>query len=456
MKRSTLLLALALFASCDKPAPLPDVVIVTVDTLRADHLGAYGSATPTPRIDGLAAASTLFEHAHAPMPLTRPSHFSMLTSLYPREHGALNNAQSLPDSSETLTELLGEAGYRTGGFVGVTLLGPASGAGQGFDHYDQPIGARERPAGEVIENALAWVGGLERDERFFLWVHLFDPHLPYDPPQEFRGGIPAKERPVDWSALVEIADANDGNIPAAVLEEQLALYRGEVAYVDSWIGKLLDGLAEKRSVDNTLFVFTADHGECFENGIYFEHADCLWEPGIHIPLTVRYPSMFEAGQRVEAQSSMIDIAPTVLRAVGIDVPESMSGLPLQDHAGFGERHVLVQHPFYQPAAAERRPRLIESVRSVAGQPTAPILTGVERVGLVGPGWKFLRTTDAEHELYALEPVDEPHNRADDEATLAGELERLLDRKLEEHPLTVLETGNINPELLETLRALGYL
>jgi arylsulfatase A-like enzyme len=432
------------------------VVIITVDTLRADHLGAYDEASSTPRIDAFAADATVFEHSTAPMPLTRPSHFSMLTSLYPREHGVLNNAMRLPDSALSLTEILGDNGYRTGGFVGVRLLGPDSGADQGFDYYDQPAGARVRDAEEVVRSALGWLDGLDRNERCFLWVHLFDPHLPYTPPAEFRGDVPVDRPEINWKRLTEIARENDGNVPASILEEAKQLYRGEVAYVDHWVGELLGGLAERRSSDDTLIVFTADHGECFENGVYFEHADCLWEPGIRIPMIARYPRTFRPGERVSTQTSIVDVAPTVLRAAGIEVPQGWSGRALQDAAGFADRRVLVQYPFYQPSAADRRPQRLEVVRTVAGEPVAPILVGTEKVGIVDTAWKLLRTGDRQ-ELYALAPVaDERTDRAETDPGVADRMGDILKRQLAEHPLTVIDSPEINEELLETLRALGYL
>ena len=432
----------------------PDVVIVTVDTLRADHVGVYVPGAGTPRIDAFAREATVFEHCAAPMPLTRPSHFSLLTSLYPREHGVLNNAAALPDEAVTLPELLAPAGYRTAGFVGVQLLGPASGAGQGFSLLDVPEG-RERRAAEVVERALAWVDGLGRDERYFAWVHFFDPHLPYDAPAPY-GRVPSDAPKLSLARLEEIAATNGGDVPAVVLEQAKAAYRGEVAYVDHAFGELLDGLAARRSLDHTLIVFVADHGECFENGVFFEHADCLWEPGIHIPLIVRYPSLFHAGARVASQASIVDVAPTVLRAAGVELPPRFSGRALEDAGASDERLVLVQYPFYQPSAVGERQRRLEVMRTVAGEPTAPILVGVEKVGIAGRDWKYLRAGE-EAELYALSPApDERRNLAALRPEVAAELEGRLERELAAHPLHLTAEPVINDELRKTLEALGYL
>jgi len=444
-----------LAAGCGE-TPRPDVVIVTVDTLRADHVGAYDADAATPRLDEFAREATVFERCAAPMPLTRPSHFSILTSLYPREHGALNNAMTLPDETLSLAEILTGEGYRTGGFVGVRLLGPDSGASQGFAFYEQPTEGRERSAETVVGRALAWLDGLGRDERFFLWVHLFDPHLPYAPPDPYRGGVPADRPQIDWDRLMAIAAEHDGDVPADVLEEGKALYRGEVAYVDHWVGELIAGLGERRSLDRTLVVLTADHGECFENGVWFEHADCMGEGALRVPLMVRYPRMFEPGERVAAQTSLLDIAPSVLRATGVEVPDGWSGFPLQDHAGFEDRRVLVQYPLFQPSAADRRPQRLEIVRSVAGEPTSPLRLDAETVGVVGPEWKYLRSGE-EAELYALAPVaNERENRAATEGEIVRELDTILEAQLADHPLNLIGAPEINPETLEMLKALGYL
>jgi arylsulfatase A-like enzyme len=442
---SALVGCLLLSIGCEKPRH-PSVILITVDTLRADHVSPYNHRAPTPWIDVFSQEATVFERCAAPMPLTRPSHASVFTSLYPREHGVLNNAMVLPDEAVSLTEILRWEDYRTGGFVGVRLLGPRSGLNQGFEVFDQPRVGRERRAEFVVQRALAWLDELRRDETFFLWVHLFDPHLPYAPPDPFREGVPADRPQITWGNLVGIARENDGNVPAAVLEEAKRLYLGEVAYVDNWIGRLLSGVDKRRSPDDTLVVLTADHGECFENGIWFEHADCLWEPGIRVPLIIRYPGRHGAGETVQEQASLVDIGPTVLRAAGMAIPDGLSGRPLQDHASFENRRVLVQYPFFQPSAADRRPARLEAIRTVAGEP----------VGIVGREWKLLRTM-GERELYAMTPSpDERHNLIATDPEVADEMQETLNRLLEEHRLNLIDTPEINQDLRDMLEALGYI
>jgi arylsulfatase A-like enzyme len=459
-----LLVAGGIAAACSPPpaATRPSLLLVTIDTLRADALGAYGAhPSPTPNLDRLAVESTLFERAVAPMPLTRPAHFSMLTARYPREHGVVNNRLALPASETTLAERLRGAGWRTGAFVGVELLGPGSGAERGFEAMGTPS-ERTRGAEEVVPEALAWVDSLPGEAPFFLWVHLFDPHLPYAPPPELRAGLDpelARSLPsVGWKELEAAARATGGDVPRAVLEHARRLYAGEVASIDRWVGVLLEGIGAARPGVEIAVVFTADHGECFEGGVWFEHSDCLREGALHVPLLVREAS-FPAGRRVATPVSHVDLTPTLLRIAGLEVPAGGSGRPLQDLLGAAEeRFVLVQYPLYQERIEGRRNRQA-LIRSVAGEPVAPILIATEKVGIVGSRWKYLRTLGQGSSADELFAVDERGEEPADLAALAPaerrRLEAGLDAALAAHPLRILDAGRINPELLETLRALGY-
>ena len=440
----------------------PSVLLVTVDTLRADHLGAYSKQdSHTPRLDRFADQAMVFERAATPMPLTRPAHFSILTSRYPREHGVLNNALALPESATTLAELFRAAGYRTGGFVAVALLSREAGAAQGFDEFASPEGAKHRSGNEVVAQALDFMTA--DDSPFFLWVHLFEPHLPYSPPPEYRGDLSpelASSLPdVSWKKLRKIADDNAGDVPQEVLEHAKALYRGEVSYVDHWLGELLDGFDRARDRQHSVVVVTADHGECFEDGVYFEHADCLNEGAVRIPLIVRH-SDFAPGTRFGGQVSSIDVAPTILRSARLAIPGEFSGRALQDQSEQEDRYVLIQHPFYQPRVADGRTRRQQQIRSVAGRPTVQILTDEERVGIVGRSWKLIRAGDAT-ELYSQSVptgarTGERQTDAIQHSDVTTELGTKLQEQLDRHELTILDRGQINDELKETLRALGYL
>jgi choline-sulfatase len=469
----TLILSALLVAACSEPDPWtrPSVLLITVDTLRADHIGTYApsvvgqapDASRTPHFDALAAAGVVYLNAAAPMPLTRPSHFSILTSRYPREHGVMNNAIALPEVATTLPEIFAENGYRTGGFVSVALLDEASGAAQGFEAFTYPSDPRERPAEAAVREMLSWLEALPAHEPFFAWVHLFDPHLPYGPPAAHRAGLDdalAERWPeLGWLQLYAIARKNDGEVPAAVYDHARALYHGEVEYTDSQVGTLLDGLSRLDRRDNTIVVLTADHGESFENGVYFEHADSLFDGSLRIPLIIAQPGASGAwpipGTRVEQQVSSIDIAPTLLAAAGIVAPEGYSGKALQQASQFGDRYVLVQRPFYEQKRAQERQKLHSEIETVAGKPVSRVLVDRERVGLVGTDWKLLRTDDVSSLYHRAADPHETHDVAEQEAEVRLGLERALERELEAHPLQVIDPGEIDGELVETLKALGY-
>ncbi|MCH7866900.1 MAG: sulfatase [Myxococcales bacterium] len=444
------------------PEPRPSIVLITVDTLRADALDPYRPAAAgpgTPRLSQLATESTLFERAVAPMSLTRPSHFSIFTGRYPREHGVVNNQIALPESEQTIAEILQSEGYHTGAFVGVNLLGKSSGALQGFESSAAPEAVLEWSAPQVVARAGDWLESLPEAAPFFLWVHLFDPHQPYDPPEAFRRHLDpalADQLPaLGWTELLQIAKQNAGHISAQIVEHGKALYRGEVAAVDASIGELLDKLDALRPRDRTMVVFTADHGECFENGIYFEHSECLLEGGIRVPLIVRYPQQFGAGLRVSNLVSNTDIAPTILRAVGLEVPASMSVAPLQESERARDRFVLLQNPLHAKGVLPARLHRQVVIRRIAGEPVEAFDPGVQKVGIVSGDWKYLRSNTSE-ELYASGVLPSAEKNVGlRNPSVCASMSALLDRALESHPLELIATGEINPELLQSLRALGY-
>lgn len=439
----------------------PNVVLITVDTLRADRLGCYGSnSTRTPNLDRLAAEGTLFENAATPMPLTRPSHFSIMTSLHPRDHGVVNNAISLSGDVTTLAEVYAEAGYRTAAFVAVALLAPDSGAAQGFSRFEAPRGAHERSAESVVPQAAAWLRETSRREPFFLWVHLFEPHMPYAPPAADRPAppprLPALSSGFSWPLALGLAEQNGGDLPQDVFDWALALYDGEVDATDRWVGRLIEVLEELEVLDDTVVAFTADHGECFENGVFFEHAGCLHDGSVSVPLLFRYPPRIAGGSRLAGSVDHLDIAPTLLELTGQRIPAEFRGRPLFDSQPDGEHYSLLQHALYRDDAVQNRGRRQSRLKSVAGKPTRPIVVDQEQLGLRSGRWKFIVTGPVE-ELYDLaSDPQETHNLASERGEVVEELREVLQRKLADHPLHVKEPALINRELRDTLRALGYL
>jgi arylsulfatase A-like enzyme len=220
--------------------------------------------------------------------------------------------------------------------------------------------------------------------------------------------------------------------------------------VDGWVGRLLDGLDARGGERLTLL--TADHGECFERGIYFEHADCLWEGGVRIPMIVQYPDGEHSAERIAGLSGIVDVAPTVFDVLGEAPSASWSGQSLLNIDELQQRSMLIQHPFYQPSAAEQRPARRASIPSVAGEATLPILIDREQVGLVRGDWKYIRT-GGQGLLYRRS--SEERDLPVEEASIEQELSDELDRSLGAHALRLLDTPAINADMLEMLCALGY-
>lgn len=438
----------------------PNVLILTVDTLRADHLGCYGATrVATPHIDRIAREGALFDNAACPMPMTRPSLSTVHTSRYPREHGVVNNAVALPSDAVTLAEVLAQAGYATAGFTSVRLLDAESGLAQGFSTFFAPE-AHQIDAGEIVPRALDWLGARDPARPFFVWLHLFDPHLPYAPPPQFvRGtGVDA----VSWRSLLATAGENGGDVPARVLERALELYAGEVAYVDDWVGKVLAHLDALGVLDETVIVFTADHGECFDHGVFFEHADCLYDGAVRVPLLMRYPTRVAAGTRVAAQVEHLDVAPTILTLAGIAPAPAFRGHALlasatsDPPASSSPSFALIEHPLYQSRAAQLRRRKQDRIRSVGGMPTRQIVVDRPNSALRGEEWKVI-SNGPDTELYELrEDPSEVHDVAAQKPEVTAELRRILDEKLAQHPLQLREPEAVNERLRETLRALGYI
>jgi arylsulfatase A-like enzyme len=284
---------------------------VTLDTTRADYVGSYGFALPTsPHLDGLAARGVRFETAVAQVPLTGPSHATILTGLFPHEHGAIRNGVPLPREARTLAEVMREAGYRTGAFLsGWTLRANLSGLDQGFELYDDSMTDRyrmvntQRFAHQVTPLAVAWLEANQAGP-FFLWVHYFDPHAPYTKQPRLYQDLP------------------DGH---AGLKDRDARYASEIRHADEGLGELLRALDRLGLAGDTLVVVTADHGESLGEHGYVGHGQYLYEEILRVPLVIGWPGRLPEGKVVRSPVALLDLAPTVLSLLGLP--------PLPRHSG---------------------------------------------------------------------------------------------------------------------------
>ena len=286
-----------------------NIVLVSIDTCRADHLSCYGyQRKTTPNIDAVAKEGILFENVITPIPNTLPAHSSMLTGTIPPYHGVHDNHNyRLPESNVTLAEILREHGYTTAGFVSTFVLDSQFGLDQGFDTYDDDVEGgqgvarvlNERRAEVVSGVASAWLEE-HADERFFLFLHYFDPHSPYEPPEPFA------------------SDFSDN------------LYAGEIAYVDHHLGNVIEKLKRLGLYDSAMIIVTSDHGEGLGEHSETWHGYFIYHSTTKVPLIVKLPGNHKAA-RVQQTVALIDIVPTVLSNVGIQVPSEVQGQDLSSY-----------------------------------------------------------------------------------------------------------------------------
>ncbi|HVF61912.1 MAG TPA: sulfatase [Thermoanaerobaculia bacterium] len=331
-----------------RAAERPSVLLLGIDTLRADALGAYGrQPSATPALDRLAAESDLFLDAFSCFNVTNPSFASLLTGLYGKHHGVYDFDTALPAAHTTLAEVFAAAGYRTGAVVSIDHLAPRrSGLGQGFAAVEATRGqfAAERGVDWAMDWLAAPAGSGEAARPFFLWLHLFDPHTPHTPPRPFAVGRGAAAPsglapPAGWTPFRPVGPRAFRN---GVLGGHPDLYAGEVAYLDRQLDRLLGFLESRGLLETTIVVFVSDHGENLEeHGIEYRHAG-LWDSTTHVPLFIRWPGAGGGGRRVSGLVQNVDLFPTLLAAAKLEVPPQ-DGIDLRRLAGRGRRAVFAEH-----------------------------------------------------------------------------------------------------------------
>jgi arylsulfatase A-like enzyme/Tfp pilus assembly protein PilF len=414
-----LLAAIAAAACGDRVAPRdPDlnVLLVTIDTLRADALGAYGNATvSTPWIDRLASEGVRFDHAHSHTVVTLPSHASILSGRYPTVHGVRDNAGfRFPSSIDTIATMLKARGYRTGAFVSAFPLDTRFGLSRGFDVYDDSYGKAvektafhmpERPGRETVRAALDWIGAMSAastSPKWFAWVHVYEPHFPYTPPEPFASRYKS------------------------------APYLGEVSAADAVLGPLLGPVLDQRENGRTLVVLTADHGESLGEHGEMTHGLFAYEATLHVPLILYQPRLL--GRRVvDGDVRHVDIVPTILDGLGVTPLPATDGRSLLDIARNGRR-------------AEPAPAYFESLSTSLNRGWAPLY------GMMRGSLKYIDLPIPELYDLAADP-GEAHNlvesRPDDARVLRGLLASVRAAARETAP-----TGE-SAETRARLRSLGY-
>ncbi len=435
------------------PPGAPNVVLITIDTLRRDHLGIHGSALRTPFIDALGRGGVIFDDAVTPFPETLPSHASMLTGLQPAQHDVLSNGMPVRQGFVTVAETLALSGYRTGAFVSSFAVDGATGIDQGFQVYDDdffpalrgigqvraaatalPLLMRfgdpsdypfllERGSPETIRRALTWAEQ-PSDRPFFLWVHLFDPHSPY----ERHDGQP---NPVDHRAILKL---EPGYTYTEEERQQLrALYNHEVEYTDQMTDTLVTGLKERKLLDNALVVFTADHGEALgEHDINFTHHG-IYEDVLAVPLLL-WSSDGRAvpGTRIPQMVNVADVANTLLEFTGLPLLSRTGSVPLLSY---------VRGDDVQPGPLGLRGRSGASL--TAGQ-----LCGVRDPSRL----KYIRGQDGAEEAYDLNTdPGETRNIAPEQSQLVENGRKNVETCLGQ----TIQASGADDATTERLKAMGY-
>ena len=452
------------------------IVLITIDTARADHLGTYGWHRATsPALDRLAADGVTFDWALSPASYTGPAHYSIMTSRYPSFHGVqFFNSRLAADncSDTTLAQALGQAGYATGAFVSTSVLGLRNlrPMARGFKAYDDRMTRNEsnratelrRLAADTTGAALAWIRE-HRDQHFFCWIHLMDVHGPYEAPEPHGGQFIDQVVGTEPWMLEAVRDGEIGGIPeyqmlnvvrapdGRVLDYErnynyyAGRYDGGIRYVDACVGGLLDDLRGLSLYDDLLLVVTSDHGEALgENGVFFFHSLTVSMDQIRVPLIVRLPDRIGRGaERVQVQVSTLDIAPTILDYLGLGGlrAQGTSLRPLMEARAGGEaaRRVIFSETETQVSAVDHERQVLLG----RGVPPArqfpffhPAAPDCEMVTAYRGG--VATTHDAERPL--LETLAADFARRGREAAA---------------PSPAGETGGDDKEILHRLKALGY-
>jgi arylsulfatase A-like enzyme len=479
----------------------PNILLITVDTLRDDHLSYRGySRRTSPNIDRLAAEGVVFENAYTAVPRTFPSLCSFMTGKYAHRHGARNNFHhALPDFNLTLAEILKKEGYLTGAVVTNLGLQAHRKLGQGFDYYLETdhqnfqalkvpalrlldfVGLRyplrslwDDQAGRTRSEAQKFIER-NRGKKFFLWVHFLDPHMDYNPPLEFAGvfdrGYEGRYR----------NHFQFGNIPAErmifecpldprEIRHAISLHDGEILHTDNEIGKFFGRLKEWGLYENTLIIFSADHGEGLgEHGYFFTHGDLIYNDCVHIPLLIRFPGG-AAKREISAPVSSVDLMPTILDFLGLEPPEGLDGISLLPtifggaeprRAIFGESGISIlssSNPRMKIAIKPQRP---------LGIPPAEWFPIWEEVFnrakfrmMVEGDWKLIYTPDegsGSFELYDLasDPA-EKINLYEEKAEIAERMRGRLMSWVKGDTLRNAEAISYDREMISNLQSIGYL
>ncbi len=444
---SVLIGSIALSCGSELTGP-HNIVLITIDTMRADRLSSYGYFRNTsPNLDSFSKDALVFERCYAPIATTLPSHLSLFTGTYPEEHSVLANARDskrrfVPSPTlKTFAKLASDAGYRTGAFVSGAPVKRFTGLDSGFDEFDEPEGP-ERPAEETNEAVYKWLEEIG-DEPYFLWIHYFDPHSPFAPPPPFDAVYMTDEEQIfylgEHSFIRGDVEMGGTTYKTADINN---LYDGEVRYVDQQFGKLIDKLSGTSRWERTAVVIAGDHGEALGQHDLWHHGD-VWEEQLRVPLIIKVPG--KPGFRVRNPISIVDVFPTLLglvefpgagpflsQATGVDIMATEA----------------VPYRFAQSRAREMGDNLISEHYSISGN-----------------RWKYHHRLSGDDALFdlSLDPYELTNviaEQPDTAAALLRTIQETIAKQTENHQKFFADAPSkselLDPKALKELRALGYI
>jgi arylsulfatase A-like enzyme len=436
-------LCVALLAvGCAASEPASDVVLIVLDTTRADRLSIYGHTRPvSPNLEEFARDSVVYERAWSPASWTLPSHASLLTGQYPTAHGARitpftdatstgENPAHLREDAVTLAELLRERGYRAAAFAGAGWLAPEFGLLQGYEVRDA-VNNRTLPAEQISQRAIAWLESVPREQPVHLLVNYFDPHFPYDPK-------PPYDRYARGKPDVKVPGLGDifGKKPpsAEQLAKMLDLYDGEIEYMDHHLGRLFDALQRLGRYDDAMIVVISDHGELFGEHGDSGHGAWLWEELVRIPLIVHYPGGRDAGTRDSSTVSTVDVLSWIGSELGLELPSDTHGMPA------GSRELVLAQEFPNALFVK-----------LGGEKLDRDLVA----GVAWP-WKLIESSRGERWLYRLDADPRELENVADDAMSASLREAVEAVQASIRVPEPDEPRALSPEAESQLRELGYL
>ncbi len=446
-------------------ATQPNLILISIDTLRPDHLGCYGYERPTSAtIDSLAQRGVVFDHAFAQASWTLPSHMSMFTSMYPHTHQVEDQGASLAEGIATAAEALSESGYSTDGFVSWIFLSSRFGFDRGFDRYDEIVPGRKivdgRPkpfypdvttlVDSVLVNFVDAQPTPGTESPFYLFLHIFDPHIDYDPPLEyaqiFDPSLESTERGSFQFLQNYIAGrtAEVPQLPDGALEQIRALYDGEIRHVDDQLSRLFGRLRAQGLLENTIVMLTSDHGEEFmEHGSIEGHQWTLYDEVLHVPLIICFPDGRGAGTRFDPIVQTIDVAPTLLDLAGIPSPETFEGRSL--------RPILDGKPDLERATTFSQIKRYNQKWALRSREHKLIFTADTEARFAGP-------IHPGFELYelAVDPTEQDNRFAEGNATADSLKLQLQGWILEKGTDVAGDSPEMTEEEIERLRSVGYI